>query len=156
MKIKIYSLLLAFGLSAAIFATADRVLAALGESTDSVKADREALSTVRNAVTVRNGYAVHEIESDSTAVREYVSPSGIIFAIAWNGLVHPELTHLLGSYASEYQRALKQTPRQPDRRRLQVKSDGVVVEKWGHMRNLQGRAYVPALIPPGVSVDEIE
>ena len=33
--------------------------------------------------------------------------------------------------------------------------DRVVVEKWGHMRNLQGRAYAPALLPPGVSSDEI-
>lgn len=156
MKIGIYSLLFVFGLSAAIFATAYRTQAMLGESTDSVKSDREALSAEWSAITVRNGYTVHEIESDSTTVREYVSPSGVVFAIAWNGLVHPDLTHLLGSYASEYQRALKQTPRQPDRRRLRVKSDGVVVEKWGHMRNLQGRAYLPALIPPGVSVDEIE
>jgi hypothetical protein len=156
MKLGIYSLWFVFGLSAAIFGTAYRVQATLGESTGSVKSDREGLSSVRSTITVRKGYTVHEIESDSTTVREYVSPSGVVFAIAWNGLVHPDLTHLLGSYASEYQRALKQTARQPNRRRLRVKSDGVVVEKWGHMRNLQGRAYVPALIPPGVSVDDIE
>jgi hypothetical protein len=46
--------------------------------------------------------------------------------------------------------------RQPGRRHVTVKTDGVVVEKWGHMRNLQGRAYAPALIPQGVSVDEIK
>jgi len=156
MKIRIYAVLLVFGLSAAIFATAHRSLAMLGESTDSVTSDREALSSARSAITVRNGYTVHEIASDSATVREYVSPSGIVFAIAWNGLVHPDLTHLLGSYSGEYQRTLKQTPRQPDRRRLRVKTEGLVVEKWGHMRNLQGRAYAPALIPSGVNVDEIE
>ena len=156
MKKRIYSIFLILVLLAAFFATTYRALATLGESTDSVKSDREALSSVRSTITVRNGYTVHEIESDSTTLREYVSPSSVVFAIAWNGLVHPDLTHLLGSYTSKYQTALKQTPRQPDRRRLRVKSDGVVVEKWGHMRNLQGRAYVPALIPPGVSVDEIE
>jgi len=37
-----------------------------------------------------------------------------------------------------------------------VRTDRVVVEKWGNMRNLQGRAYAPALIPPGVSIDEIK
>jgi hypothetical protein len=36
-----------------------------------------------------------------------------------------------------------------------LKANNVVVEKWGHMRNLQGRAYAPALMPQGVSVDEI-
>ena len=140
----------------AIFATAHRVQATLGESANSVKLDREVLSAVPSAIMVRNGYTVQEIDSDSTIVREYVSPSGIVFAIAWNGLVHPDLTQLLGSYAGEYERALKQAPREWDRRRLVVKTNRVVVEKWGHMRNLQGRAYVPALIPPGVSVDEIK
>lgn len=156
MKKRTYSLFLGLGLSVTMFATAYRVEATLGESTDSVKSDREALSSVRSSITVRNGYTVHEVEYDSTIVREYVSPSGVVFAIAWNGLVHPDLTQLLGSYAGEYHEALQQTPRQPDRRRLRVKANRVVVEKWGHMRNLQGRAYVPALIPPGVSIDEIE
>lgn len=156
MKTKIYSLLFGLVLSVTIFATAHRVQATLGESADSVGSDREALSAVPSAITVRNGYTVQEIDFDSTIVREYVSPSGIVFAIAWNGLVHPDLTQLLGSYAGEYEQALQQTPLEWDRRRLLVKTNRVVVEKWGHMRNLQGRAYVPALIPPGVSIDEIK
>lgn len=85
------------------------------------------------------GYTVHEIESDASSVREYMAPSGVVFGIAWNGLIHPDLTPLLGSYAVEYRAALKQTPRKPGRRRHQVKSERVIVEKWGHMRNLQGR-----------------
>ncbi len=156
MKTRIHPLFFGLVLSVAIFATAHRVQATLGESADSIASDREGLSAVPGAIMVRNGYTVQEIESDSTLVREYVSPSGIVFAIAWNGLVHPDLTKLLGSYAGEYERALQQTPREWDRRRLVVKTNRVVVEKWGHMRNLQGRAYVPALIPPEVSVDEIE
>jgi len=103
----------------------------------------------------RGGYTVQEIESASVAIREYISPSGIVFGIAWNGLIHPDLTQLLGSYAKEYKKALQQTPRRLGQRHLQVKTSRVVVEKWGHMRNLQGRAYAPALIPPGVSANEI-
>ena len=38
---------------------------------------------------------------------------------------------------------------------LQVKTDRVVVAKWGHMRKLKGLALVPALILPGVDLDEI-
>jgi hypothetical protein len=111
---------------------------------------------VRGAAAARNGYTVHEIRSESTTVREYVTPSGIVFAIAWNGRTHPDLTSLLGSYAGEYKDALQRTLREPGRRSRTVKTDRVVVEKWGHMRNLQGRAYAPALIPPGVSIDEIK
>lgn len=156
MKKTLYALFLGLGLSAAVFADAQRVQATLGEFADSVESDRNALSAVRRAATVRTGYAIEEVRSDSIVVREYVSSSGVVFGIAWNGLIHPDLMPLLGSYAGEYQEALRQTPRNPGRRRLQVKTNRVVVEKWGHMRNLQGRAYVPALIPPGVSVDEIK
>ncbi|MGD0915174.1 MAG: DUF2844 domain-containing protein [Thermodesulfobacteriota bacterium] len=155
MKIRIYSLFFSLGLLAAMLATAYRVQATLGESADSVESDREALSAARSATTFRKEYTIQEIDFDATIVREYVSPSGMVFAIAWNGLVHPDLTQLLGSYADEYERALAKAPREWDRSRHRVKTNQVVVEKWGHMRNLQGRAYAPALIPPGVSLDEI-
>ena len=139
-----------------LFATAGQVHAALGEPLFSVERDQEALSAVQSAGKVRDGYTVQELVSDSTTIREYVSASGIVFAVAWNGLVHPDLTLLLGSYADEYQKTLQQTPREPGRRHLRVKTSEAVVEQWGHMRNLQGRAYVPALLPPGVSTDEIK
>ena len=157
MRRQLYIVFLFLGLSAVTFAIPQQSRATLGESADSVASDRNALSAVKRAATSRNGYTVHEFALDGTLVREYVSPSGIVFGIAWNGLTHPNLTPLLGSYAEEYDAALRQTPRAPGLTRQQVvKTDRVVVEKWGNMRNLQGRAYDPALIPPGVSIDEIE
>ena len=156
MKRKLYILFVCLGFSAVLFATAQRVQATLGESVESISSDGKVLSAMQRSTTVLNGYTVHEIESASTIVREYVSTSGMVFGIAWKGLIHPDLTQLLGSYSGEYQEALRQTQRIKGSRRLQVKTSGVVVEKWGHMRNLQGRAYVLSLIPPGVSVDEIK
>ena len=150
------ALFLVLVLSIAIILTAQDTLAALGESVDSVESDRESLTAVRGAMTAHRDYTVHVIKTDSTVIREYVSPSGIVFAIAWNGLVHPDLTELLGSYAGEYQEALQQTPRKQGRRQLQVKTDRVVVQKWGHIRDMKGRAYAPDLIPPGVSIDAIK
>jgi len=151
------ALFIVLSLFAALPATVGPVWAVLGESDDSIASDEKALSAVRGAAAVRNGYTVHEIQSDLNTVREFVSPSGVVFGIAWNGRGIPDLTPLLGSYAGEYKDALKRTPREPGRRPYSVvKTDRVVVEKWGHMRNLQGRAYAPALIPPGVSVDEIK
>ncbi len=148
--------MLFLGLFLTVFASAQQAQATLGESIDSVASDQKALSAVRRTVKTSAAYTVHEIRTETLTVREYVSPSGVVFGIAWNGLTHPDLTPLLGSYFSEYQKALKGTKRQPGRRHVTVKTDGVVVEKWGHMRNLQGRAYAPALIPEGVSVDEIK
>jgi len=156
-KRKLCILFLGVGLSVSLLANAQQTQAALGESADSVESDRKALSAVKNATTVHNGYTVHEFALDGTFVREYVSPSGIVFGIAWNGLTYPNLTLLLGSYADEYEAALRQKPRSPGLKRQHIlKTDRVVVEKWGHMRNLKGRAYVPALFPPGVSIDEIK
>jgi hypothetical protein len=155
MKIKLYALFFGMSLFTAIFALTQRAYGTLGGSVDSIESDRNTLSAVRHAATVGKGFTVQEVGSGSSTVREYVSQSGVVFGIAWNGLVHPDLMQLLGSYSGEYYEALRQTPHKPGRRRLQVKTDRVVVEKWGHMRNLQGRAYAPALIPKGVSVDEI-
>src|SRR5208282_3333505 len=143
-------------LSVAMFAAAHRVQATLGGSADSIESDRKALAAVNRGVTARNGYTVQEIYSEANTVREYVSSSGIVFGIAWNGLVYPDITQLLGTYTGEYQKALQQTLRQKGSRHLRVQSPGVIVEQWGHMRSLQGRAYAPALIPSGVSVDEIK
>lgn len=152
MKRKLYALFFGFGLLMA----GQQVHATLGETADSVTTDRKAISAVRGATTVHTGYTVQEIVSDAVTVREYISPSGVVFGIAWNGLSSPDLTLLLGSYSGEYRKALQQTPRMRGRRFSQIKTDHIVVEKWGHMRNLRGRAYVPSLIPQGVTVDEIK
>jgi len=156
-KGKLCTIFLCLGLSVAALAIAQQARATLGESADSVASDQNAFSAVKRATTTHTAYTVHEFSIDGTDIREYVSPSGIVFGIAWNGLTYPDLTPLLGSYMAEYETALRQMPRQPGLvRHHAVKTDRVVVEKWGHMRNLQGRAYAPALIPPGVSIDEIK
>lgn len=129
--------------------------AVLGEPATSIASDKESLGGLRIAKSAGDGFEVQEIQTEGNSVREYVSPDGIVFAVAWNGLVHPDLTHLLGSYATEYQQALKNLPRKPGRQSLKVTSSRVIVEKWGHMRNLQGRAYAPDLLPAGVTINEI-
>jgi hypothetical protein len=156
MKERRCALFLGLALSIVIVTAAQYAQAALGEFVDSVESDRESLTAVRGAMTAHRDYTVHEIKTGSTVIREYVSASGLVFAIAWKGLVHPDLTELLGSYAGEYQEALRQTPRQQGRRQLQVKTNRVVVQKWGHIRDMKGRAYAPDLIPPGVSIDAIQ
>lgn len=155
MKRTLIALLIGLGLAAFFLAAAGPVQAALGESFDSVASDETALAAKRVSKTVLTGYTVQELRSDSVTLREYVAPTGIIFAIAWSGLIHPDLTPLLGSYAGEYRTSLRHAPREPGRRNHKVETNRIIVEKWGHMRNLQGRAYVPALIPSGVNIDEI-
>lgn len=156
MKNSSFRIILCLAFSITSFFTVRPVWASLGGTADSVESDRKAFSAVSGAAYEKNGYTVREIDYDGNAVREYISSSGVVFAVAWNGLRHPDLAPLLGSYAGQYNAALQNTVRQPGSRHLAVKAAGVVVEKWGHVRNLQGRAYVPDLIPPGVNIDEIK
>lgn len=130
--------------------------ASLGDTVDSIAADREAVQALRHSTSIGPAFTVHEIDSGPTVVREYVSPSGIVFGLAWNGLLHPDLEQLLGSYFGEYRESLAQTPRIQGNRSLRIMTGNIVVEKWGHMRNLRGRAYAPALMPFGITADEIK
>lgn len=156
MKGRQYVLLLVLGFSMVVLGMAEQAHAILGEGVDSVESDRKTLSAVRGAITTHSSYTIHEISTATTVVREYVSPAGIVFAIAWNGITHPDLTGLLGRYAGEYEEALRQTPRNHGHRQLTVKANRIVVQKWGHIRDLRGRAYVPDLIPSGVSINAIQ
>jgi len=136
--------------------SAPPAFAALGGGPDSIAADRKALKGVQRAAVAGDRYSVQEVTYDTTRVREYLSPSGVVFAIAWDGFLHPDLSQLLGSYASEYESARQKTPRHHGRKRARVTTGNIVVETWGHMRALGGRAYLPSAVPGGVTIDEIK
>lgn len=129
--------------------------ATLGEKADSIGRDRKALSAAKRSTMSQSRYTVHEMGSEANVVREYVSPAGFVFGVAWRGLVPPDLCVLLGSYDRDYRQAKLLKARKHGQRRMRVQGERVVVETWGHMKDLQGRAYDPALIPEGVSADEI-
>ncbi len=129
--------------------------AALGEAESSVARARKARAAGPRGTTQRDAYSVHELERGGTTIREYVSPQGIVFAVTWSGLANPDLRTLLGSYAAEYERAAGRGSPGRGKRAQRVVADHVVVDRWGHMRDVHGRAYVPGLVPEGVSLDEI-
>lgn len=153
---KIQSIVLLFvGLSTVVlFPT--HAQSRLGGPVESIETDRKSFSAVQRGVTSGEKYTVHVIESGAAVIREYASSDGIVFAIAWDGTRTPDLATLLGSYAGQYNQARADTVRTPGVKHLSVKGDNVVVERWGQVGNIQGRAYAPALIPTGVSVDEIK
>ena len=129
--------------------------ATLGEPASSLESNRAALKAVHKSTTTHGVYTIHEDTSDGTRIRQYISSSGVVFAVAWNGVSHPDLASLLGNYNDDYRQVLRSTPRKPGKRHVQLRGSRVVVEKWGHMRNLQGRAYAPSLLPSAVNIDEI-
>ncbi len=140
----------------AAISLASSAWATLGETAATIPGDEKALAATRGPANVRERYQVERLVSASRTVREYVAPSGVVFAVSWNGVSHPDLGVLLGAYATPVRRVLDRQRASPGRRSRRVEAGGVVVETWGHMRALHGRAWVPALLPAGVTLDEIQ
>src|SRR2546422_9609546 len=80
--------------------------AILGQQAVSVHIDQQALQAQRHTIT-HDGYVVESLEAaDGTVVREYVSPAGLVFGLAWEGPKVPDMTQLLGAYFPAYHDAL--------------------------------------------------
>jgi hypothetical protein len=106
-------------------------------------------------VTHASNYDVHQIQSPSgVAIKEYVAPTGKVFAVGWQGQHIPNLRQLLGSYFEQYSRALASSRR--GHGPLFVQLPGLVVQSSGHTRAFVGRAYVPQMFPEGVKVEAIK
>jgi len=144
-------------------------LAMLGGSAQSVTVDQQTLGGALNATpqTQASGvqalnqssagaaYTVQQISiPNGTTVNEYLSASGTVFAVSWRGKRPPDLSQLFGTYFAQYQQALAAPHQERGPRKIQTQD--LIVETSGHMRDLMGRAYLPALVPAGVSVDEIQ
>jgi uncharacterized protein DUF2844 len=137
-----------------VWGSAGSASATLGQSEDSVFADQYSMHAQMRTM-ANEGYVVQQIEApDGTIVREYVSPTGTVFGVTWQGLKIPNLTQLLGAYFAVYQAALQP----PVRRRgpVVVHTASLVVEMYGHMRSFSGLAYLPSLVPPDLSPEVIQ
>jgi len=128
--------------------------AALGGGVASVQADQIQMNgTLRTAAVGK--YTEYEIQVPSgTVVREYVSSAGVVFAVAWEGPSLPDLRQVLGTYFEQYVEAAKTQGGGAGPR--VIRQPGLVVHAGGHMRAFSGRAYIPQMLPQGVSPDEIQ
>jgi hypothetical protein len=140
------------GIAAVIVAVPLSAFGSLGGDESSVQVDR-AQTNGRLEVARVPRYAVHEIRVPSgTVVREYVSPSGKVFGVAWKGPTMPDLRQVLGPYFDRYvEAAAKRTTRGP----VLIRQPGLVVQSSGHMRAFAGFAYVPEALPEDVGAEEI-
>lgn len=142
-------------LSASILLGLLPAFATLGEAVSSVQADQAHIQATQN-ITQKSAYSIHELKSASgMAVREYVSPGGKVFAVAWHGPFMPDLKQLLGSHFQEYRQALQGQDQRARRGPILVQLPDLVVQLGGHMRDFAGRAYLPDQLPSGVSAEEI-
>jgi len=135
-------------------------LAALGQAPfspapASAAAPRPRLLAPNNAPAV--AYTVHEAQLETgTVVREYAGASGQVFAVTWRGPVLPDLNQWLGGYFGAFKQGADQL-RLAGRRGAPINlvQEGLVVQSNGRMRNFFGHAYVPALVPPSIEINDV-
>lgn len=127
--------------------------AVLGGDSASVQVDQAHMRAQRQ-VTQGAGYVLHEMQTETgIVVREFVSAEGKVFGVAWEGPLRPDMQQLLGSYYDEF------TRNAPTRRvhgPLTIQTSNMVLQSGGHQRALTGRAYIPAMVPAGVRIEEIK
>jgi hypothetical protein len=101
-------------------------------------------------------YVKHEIRVPTgQIVREFVSPEGAVFGVAWEGPFQPDMQQVLGSYFGRVQQSIAAQQRH-GRGPISIETSGFVFQQGGHMRNFHGRAYVPNLLPPNVDPTEVQ
>lgn len=136
---------------------AESALAVLGEDKKSVELDHQKLPGDRLTIT-RSGYSIETIQSAGLTIKEYLAPNGTVFAVTWDGNRFPDLVTLFGAYYNEYQQASDIYRKQTKilHGPLHLTSSRLVVETVGRSPHLRGRAYLPAFLPQGLLLKEVE
>lgn len=131
--------------------------AALGGSFDTVSGDTSALrGQLRSTGFV--DYDRHQISSGELVVNEYATRSGQVFAVTWHGPAPPNLQQLLGGYFERFKSAAAAAHQaNPGIHRVfTLTQPDLVIRSAGRLRAFGGIAYLPALVPAGVSVDQLQ
>lgn len=130
------------------------VLATLGGPVSSVEADRVRMKAAAVTTTATTLYTVHEMQTPAGAtIREFANADGIVFALMWHGPFPPDLRQALGTYFEQYRTAPRAM--RSGHAHDSVEQPDVVVHSSGHLRAFSGNAYVPQLMPPGVSIQQL-
>jgi hypothetical protein len=126
---------------------------ALGGDAASVDSDVQALHG-QHIMMAKTGYNLHQITMpDGSVVDEFVSPSGVVFGVSWQGRYLPNLQQLLGSYVTNFQQGQRAVV--APRRSVIVRGDNFEFYSTGHLQSFRGRAYVPTLVPANLTPEVV-
>jgi hypothetical protein len=131
-------------------------LAGLGDDASSIQADALTLGG-RAQVTQHPQYRRHEISLNWAQVREFSGGDGKVFAVAWRGKKHPDLTSFLGSHLADFQTAIAQARKTHHHGgALAITLNALHVEMGGHMGAIYGRVWLTDQIPSELDLHEIK
>ena len=132
--------------------------ATLGEPAWSIETDRARVQGERRVVqAATTRVQVHVItQADGSTIKEFVTPGGIVFAVAWSTRLKPRLDTLLGAQAPRYAAAASAAMATPGvRHGVTLASDDLVVQASAHLNAHAGLAYLRSLVPEGVHIDDL-
>lgn len=140
-----------------VFFTPLSAFAGLGGDSNSVVTDQIHFQASLKT-TQMTAFTVHEIHPQKgTVIREYVSPTGTVFAVTWHGSWIPDMQQLLGSHFQQLvSGAQAQNSVHTGRHPLNIVQPDFVFQQGGHMRAFSGRAYLPQMLPTGVHAEAIQ
>lgn len=145
---------LCIGFACTFLTGAPLALATLGGDAASIDADRARIKAQTGPSTPGASYRMQELDLPSgTVVHEYLSTADKVFAVTWQGRSMPDLRTLLGDYFQPF--VAGAAAGHHNHHHLAVTQPDLVVRTGGHMRAFAGRAYVPSLLPPGFSPDDL-
>jgi len=128
--------------------------ATLGEGESSVDNDRVKLRAVLHG-SETPFYSLHSITTaQGVHVGEYVSRSGVVFAVCWDGPFLPDLRQLLGVHFVTFKSEVARTPH-AGHSQVSIVRPEVVIQSTGHMRSFRGSAFIPAAVPAGLTLAQI-
>ena len=129
--------------------------AELGGNATSVQTDQVRMkASVMHTTKTSPNYSVQEIQSPTgVIIKEFVSTTGTVFAVIWQGPLMPNMQQLLGQYFGNYVTAAKTN--RSGHNHLSIQQADLVVQSSGHMRAFSGIAYIPSLMPVGVTVAQL-
>jgi hypothetical protein len=129
--------------------------ATLGQSEATVTSDRLQMNS-REQVQTFDSYTVHQLTTDAgQAVKEFVSPQGVVFGVSWQGRSVPNMAQLLGTYVNNLQTATAAQKHIQPRRGITVTTNDFVYSNFCRMQMCSGQAYILSAVPRNVSAGAI-
>lgn len=101
-------------------------------------------------------YTVYESTEGTTNIKEYVNSDGVVFAITWRGGKHPLSADWLGRYYDEYKSQMQTTVKSAGRKPVSIDTPLLQIKHGGHMRDLNGKAFLPSAAPYGINEDDLQ
>ncbi|CAN7385827.1 DUF2844 domain-containing protein [Caballeronia sp. dw_19] len=96
-------------------------------------------------------------DANQIRVRQYVSSSGQVYAVSWDGPAMPDIAVLLGTWFGRYtQEASAALPNASGLHSSRVSSSDLMVETAVRLRDFSGRAWLPSALPAGVTAADID